>query len=107
MTIGEWLEGRTPPPPPALGDRLRSALGDALSRDVAETTDHCLAAAEALLAAVLGQGCTGRADAMDLLTADALVTYAFEAAGDMPGELDARAERAMKRIAALAAGSPS
>ena len=107
MTIGEWLDGRAPDPPPALRDRLRRALGDRLAADATQTTECCLAAAETLLTLVLHRGCTARADAMDLLTADALMTYAFESAGDRPQELERRASVAMARIAVLAGGEPA
>jgi hypothetical protein len=40
-----------------------------------------------------------RAQALDLLAADALLTYAFEAAADEPQSLVARADDAMLRIA--------
>jgi len=43
-----------------------------------------------------------RAHALDVLSADALLTYAFEAAADEPSRLTARADLAMQRIAALA-----
>jgi hypothetical protein len=39
---------------------------------------------------------------LELLAADALVTYAFEAAADAPTLLSERARQAMMRIAALA-----
>ena len=47
-------------------------------------------------------GCLTRDAALDLLAVDALVTYAFEAAADEPSSLEARAGRALARIAALA-----
>ena len=40
--------------------------------------------------------------ALDLLTVDALVTYAFEAASTMPGTLDERGTSAMRRFARAA-----
>jgi hypothetical protein len=42
------------------------------------------------------------ADQLDLLAADACVTWAFEAASDAPTSLGARAEAAMQRIAEVA-----
>jgi hypothetical protein len=44
-----------------------------------------------------------RAAALDLLAADACVTWALEAAADEPGTLAQRAEDAMRRITQLAA----
>lgn len=102
MTIGEWLASRTPVPPPELLARLTTALGPALERDRAELWSACLGAAERMLVELLEGGCAGRERALDLLAVDALVTYAFEAACDDPGRLDARAQEAMTRVAALA-----
>ena len=44
-----------------------------------------------------------RASALDLLAADACVTYAFEAAADEPQSIGDRAAHAKRRIAAIAA----
>jgi hypothetical protein len=45
-----------------------------------------------------------RESALDLLAADACVTYAFEAAADEPAKLGARAEAAKVKIANVAMG---
>jgi hypothetical protein len=101
VTIGEWLAARRPSPPPALRTRIATLLGDSLSRDAADTTEVCLEAAERLVRPLLAGNSTTRGSALDLLTADALVTYAFEAAGEAPANLAARAEDAMSRIASI------
>ena len=106
MTVGEWLAARVPVPPPALRDRVTSQLGDALSRDVREAPSHFLAAGERLAASLIASGSTSRESALDLLAADALVTYAFEAASEAPADIAERAAEAMVRIAALAAVRP-
>ena len=94
--LDAWLADRCPTPPAALRARLRQVLpADGVDAEV------CLRAGEALLARLLEDDCAARGSALDLLVADALVTYAFEAAADDPGSLEARAERAMTRIAAL------
>lgn len=103
MTVSDWLDGRTPPPPPVLGARLREALGDASTANAERVEEICLAAAERLVGGLLAGDCTSRDCALDLLTADALVTYAFEAAEQSPGDLVPRAAAAMRRIAALGA----
>ena len=103
MTVGEWLDGRTPAPPPVLRARIREALGDASAASAHGVADLCLGAAERLVGALLAGDCTSRDCALDLLTADALVTYAFEAAEQSPGDLVPRAAAAMRRIAALGA----
>jgi uncharacterized membrane protein len=101
MTIGEWLAMRTPAPPPQLMHRVRAALGDAIDDDARWTTDRCVDAAERVVAQLLREGRTGRESAPDLLAADALVAYAFEATGEDPARLVERAHRAMVRLAGL------
>jgi hypothetical protein len=103
MTIGEWLATRVPAPPPQLMSRVRAALGRATDDDARFTTDRCLDAAEGLVAQLLRDRRTGRESAADLLTADALVTYAFEAAAHDPARLVDRAQGAMIRMARLGA----
>ena len=101
MSVADWLDARNPAPPAALARRLRVALGGALA-DARPTDDRLFAAAEMLLARLLREGCAARAAAEDLLTADALVTYAFEAAAEhQPSRLEERAADAMRRISAL------
>jgi len=101
MTLGEWLGQRTPPPPPALRRGVEQALGESLALEATSAADACLACAERLITALLRSDCTSRELALDLLTADALVTYAFEAAGESPAGLATRAAESMRRIAAL------
>ncbi|MDB4880843.1 MAG: hypothetical protein JWL60_2289 [Gemmatimonadetes bacterium] len=102
-TIADWLSARTPRPPDALRARLDAALGADLARDASEASDRLLAAGEALAAALLRAGSTSRGSALDLLAADALVTYAFEAASESPADIAERATAAMARIASLGA----
>jgi hypothetical protein len=73
------------------------------------TPEDYITAAEMLVDRLLHGGCESRDGAVDLLIVDALVTYAFELAGHEPTYIEARAERAMRRLAALAvpAGQPS
>jgi hypothetical protein len=101
MTVGEWLALRQPAPPPALVARLEAVLGDDLGAGATTATEVCLRAAERLVAELLRGDCSSRESALDLLTADALVTYAFEAAADAPATLAATASAAMQRIAAI------
>ena len=62
----------------------------------------CLASAEALLRDVLGRPSAGRDVALDLLTVDALVTYAFEMLSADPDALDGVATSTMRTLAAIA-----
>jgi hypothetical protein len=47
---------------------------------------------------VLAEGGNARGAALDLLSADALVTYAFEATSERPDELPTAARDAMVRL---------
>ena len=105
VTPQEWLSTRRPVPPPALRARLVEALGPAGGLPSADLGDTLLGAGEALLSKLLRDGRTDRQTALDLLAADAFVTYAFEAASDNPAPISERAERAMARISQLA-GQP-
>lgn len=94
-----WLERREAPPPPALQERMREAIrtvearseggpGEAagIEETLARSAFHCLGAS-------LAED-RGRAGALDLLAADALLTYAFEAAAERgPEAVSALAER--------------
>lgn len=98
--VGEPMRERVALAPPALAQRVRAALGG--DRAPGDDCGRCLDAGEALLGALLRDGCSARNSAVDLLAADALVTYAFEAAADDPHTIATRAARAMVRIAAVA-----
>lgn len=107
-----WVAAQEPPAPAALVERVGGALAslgaDAGDVDVdgAERPARCLAAAEGVLARLLADGATGtrsREAALDLLAADALVTYAFEAASEAPAALPALARDAIARLAAAGA----
>lgn len=102
MTIGGWLDARRADVPPNLSARVREALGASLDLDVGEAPERCVAAAEGLVAGLLAADSTGRDSALTLLAADALVTYAFEAAADAPERLSERAATALRRLAVLA-----
>ena len=105
MSILSWLDSRTPAPPAALHARLRLALG-VRSGDVDEFT-ACFTAAATLLEKTLEEDVRSRATALELLAADALITYAFEAAADSVNELEERAAGAMRYLGALGAVRPS
>ena len=58
----------------------------------------------ALLEALLREDTLGRERADELLVADALVTYAFEAAATSASDLDEFAGMVMTRLAGLSSG---
>ncbi|HEV8511054.1 MAG TPA: hypothetical protein VGQ48_11445 [Gemmatimonadales bacterium] len=70
-----WLDARRPVPPETLREHLRGAVHDApLGLDA-----HLAELGRELLAKVASRPAGGRELALDLLAADAFVTYAFEA----------------------------
>ncbi|MGH7568159.1 MAG: hypothetical protein ACREL9_04175 [Gemmatimonadales bacterium] len=70
-----WLDARQPSPPAA----LRARLAAAVTESEESLPEHFARLGRRLLARVAGQPDGGRDLALDLLAADALVTYAFEA----------------------------
>ncbi len=103
MTIAEWLASRAPAPPENLAARVRDALGPAAADDAEETVVRCLDAMETLLISLRDDEQAGRERALDLLAADALVTYAFEAASAHANTLAAVAVGALWRVGEVAA----
>ena len=101
MTAAGWISGREPAPPPRLAARLQHIAGAdsveeaLLPRFLIERSAHVLR--ELLLA-----GETARDGALELLAADALVTYALEAQAGDPDGLDACCEWAMAHLSRAA-----
>ena len=102
-TTAAWLDGRDPPAPPGLRNRLLELLPSDLPA-VSGIPVELLRAGQGLLITLLDGDCASRSAALDLLAADALVTYAFEVAADEPQSLDGHASAAMRMIAAAVAG---
>ena len=102
MTVGAWLRSRTPVPPTTMLAGMNDALGERASLDAAAAPTAFLDAGVTLLEVLLRTDVLPRDRAGDLLTADALVTYAFEAAASSPMAVDDFATAAMTRLAALA-----
>jgi hypothetical protein len=89
-----WLETRRPAPPAALRAQLEAAVTESDER----LAEHLADLGSVLLDRVAQNPSGGRALALDLLAADAFVTYAFEAQAetDVSG-LGAIAERIARR----------
>jgi hypothetical protein len=100
VTVDAWLRERTPAPPDRLLARIQERLGDRRERDASVAPELCLDVAEELLRELIARPCMGREAALDLLTADALTTYAFEAAAGDAAKLGAVATGAMTRFGA-------
>lgn len=77
--LESWLETRRPIPPAA----LREHLAKSIQESPVSLPEHLADAGVTLLRRVLSHPEGGRELALDLLTADALVTYAFEAQAEL------------------------
>jgi hypothetical protein len=77
QTLLAWLAARRPAPPPALRAYLEAAASDALPD--APLPEQLVQLGHRALARVTARVDGGRELALDLLAADAFVTYAFEA----------------------------
>ena len=103
MNTMEWLSTRTPAPPDALARRISVIVAGTPPAN--DTSAQLIDAAERTLRALLRVNATQRDAALDLLAADALVTYAFELAASSPSTLEALATDAMRRLSSIAAVS--
>ena len=106
--LERWLAARADTAPTSLRQRHVDAIRATRARGDGSLADQSCLAGEELLVRLLDEGCSSRTAAPDLLAADALVTYAFEAASEADSEtvdsIDRRAAEAMRRIATLGAG---
>lgn len=101
MNALEWVAAHDDGVPRALAVRMLSAVAGERASGGAAVADELAGGAERLMRSALGASPMTRAQALDVLGADALLTYAFEAAADEPQQLAARADAAMLRVAAL------
>ena len=98
-THTEWVERAEPAAPPALVRRVAEVFSAHPGWEELPVADALTLAGEELLRAVLGEtAADARACALDLLAADACVTWAFEVAATAPDVLPGRAQDAMQRI---------
>lgn len=106
MTAAEWIAAAKPEAPERLVARVLAVL-EVLDAQLAATkatkasvAESLVDAADALLREVLADAAgPARDKALDLLAADACVTWAFEAAADDPSSLGDRAKATMERLA--------
>lgn len=83
-------------------------LAEVGSREAGSADERCsvlLDGAVAVLDRLHAGGWEDRASAIGLLVADAMITYAFEAAGESPATLELQATAAMNRLAASPGGN--
>ena len=99
--VSAWLDAREPRPPAELRAHMDGVLA-ACGRESGSVVTQLGEAALHSLAAAIEQ-CDDRAAAIDLLAADALLTYAMEAASEIGGEAVEAAAQAYGggRVAAL------
>jgi hypothetical protein len=98
-----WVERAGAASPPALVARVREVIAALPDQETIPVAEALTRAGEVLLQTALGRPPEQARDgALDLLAADACVTWAFEAAADDPASLPARAQEAMQRIAEVA-----
>ncbi len=98
IDVGEWLATRTPVPPQVLFDRIAACVGNRQCENENALAQLFVSEAANLLRS-LGDD---RTSAFDLLAADALITYALEAAADDHQGIDVIASESMSVIAAVA-----
>lgn len=103
MTRAEWIAARDEETPERLRARVAQIFAAHPAWDDLPLPEAFREAGEILLKGVLTAGPdVARASALDLLAADACVTWAFEAAAEDPASLGARADEAMRRIREVA-----
>jgi hypothetical protein len=102
-----WLDRRSEPAPATLRARISLAVDTLRGELPSNVADLSARAGEELLDRLLADGCAARSAAPDLLAADALVTYSFEALADDANatarSIGERAARTMSDIASLGA----
>jgi hypothetical protein len=103
MSSFDRSDERAPSPPSALARRMQSALDDASVGGSQPSPEAAMEAALSLLDSLARDPEPSRRGALSLLAADALVTYAFENAANVPDGLEDRAADAMRRITRVAA----
>jgi hypothetical protein len=105
VTVRDWVDSRTPPPPAVLLNGVSAALGSDVDADVERTAEVCLLAAERALRAIIQARRFGRDGALDLLVVDALTTYAYEyaSAAAPAADVGIEAEHGIRRFGDIAA----
>ena len=94
VTLRTWLGSRSPAAPQALAERLASIVGpEALDGEMSAN----ILLEQGLI--TIRSALTDRDGALDLLAADALITYAMEAAADDFATMNEKAAEAIQRIA--------
>ena len=107
MTVREWLATRNPAAPQALQQRLEELLDGGGDAPASEAPILFLAAARRVIEQLIREKRFAREGALDLLAADAFLTYAYEHAGERgasENELHAMTRRGAALLNELATG---
>lgn len=101
MTVRDWLDSRSPAAPEPLRDRLSALLGSDAEAPAAEATRILVAASQRTLGQLVSARRFTREGALDLLAADAFMTYAFEHAAASGMAAEALGQQASRAAAAV------
>ena len=106
--LREWLDARTPPPPPRLAQRMSEAVAECAGGGSPGAATSSIPELLTMAAAKLLERTTSRsassparASALDLLAADALLTYALEAAAEDCATFVATPNEMIERLSAI------
>jgi hypothetical protein len=99
VTVREWIGRHASSAPKSLIGQVLCALGSEAESDASRTGDVCLMAAVRSLESLITNQRFKREDALELLTIDALMTFAYEHASQS-GD-DASVQRLVDRGAQL------
>jgi hypothetical protein len=98
--VVEWLAAREPAAPPLLAGRLAAVAREVSPERLGATMTEAMSALGLYaLDRSVGRGETGDEVALDLLAADAFVTYAFEAAAEEGADVGRAAAELVTRVA--------
>ena len=98
IRVADWIRARVPAPPEALSRRMSEVVGDDVCESPASLPEALIARAEEMLTQIGND----RSSATDLLVADALITYAMEAAAEYSLDVESIAEGVAVRLATVA-----
>lgn len=101
--VAEWLAERRPAPPAELAERLRRALASFPEERLAPAatmTEAMAALGRTTLAAVAGRQDPSTDHALNLLAADAFVTYLFEAAAEEDVDMEPVIAQLLREVVA-------
>ncbi len=101
-SVRSWLQSRQPAPPAELAAKLAQCVDAAPEAVLAggSVAEVMGALGTWLLDSVVEGRRTGHDTALDLLAADAFVTYAFEAASEEAADVAVLATRLLQRVGA-------